>query len=504
MMQRSSMGQLTGRLTFASSLGPGVLVPLETALAAVLGLLFLGEKSFWLSEAFSVAFAKLSWPDFWQIVSEREANQGLYYLLLRPWIVLGEGEAVVRSLSVIFAAATIPVIYALGARLFGQRVGLVAGLLMAVNGFFVQYSHEARAYSLVLLLVTSSSYLFVTCPEQPSRRRWAAYALVSGLAVYAHFFAGLVLVSHAASLAFIRRERIPWRGYAEAAALIAVLVAPLGLFVLFQESGQLDWVGKPSISEPARVLVRLAGGGVPAVGYFVACGVACLAALKAWSRDLASLEAWRYGFVLTWLLAPLGIAFAVSQVEPIFVTRFLIVCLPPLVLLAAVGVAQAGSRVVFGGGLAALTLLSLYGAADWYANFEKDNWRGATRHVLSSSEAGDAVVFYDRVMGVNFDYYRGRLDDANDNLTYIDYASGETLPRGNLEGTSTDAVDPGLTDALTGRFARVWLVLSHKSATGMDELAANDRLLQSMLEEDYNLTAEQRYTGVRVLLFESR
>lgn len=495
--------QFTGCLSVTSGLSPGLLVPLETALAAALALLFIGEKSFWLDEGFSVAFAKLGWSDLWRLIAEREANQGLYYLLLRPWLALGDSEAAVRSLSAIFAAATIPMIYALGSRLFGTRVGLVAGLLMAVNGFFIQYAQEARAYSLLLLLVTASSYLFVTCLEAPSWRRCAAYALVSGLAVYAHFFAALVLIGHAASLAFLRREQIPWRSVVAAGVFTALLVTPIGLFVLFRDSGQVDWVAKPSVREPAVILVRLAGGGVPAIAYFVACAAASAAALRAWLSFKASPETWRYAFLLSWLFVPLILAFAVSQFEPIFVTRFFMICLPPLVLLAAAGVSQVGPRLAFGAALGVLVLFSLYGVGVvWYTNFEKDDWRDATSYVLRASEPGDAAVFFSPLMTVPFDYYRGRLDTANDNLTYIDYSSGLTFPRGYLDGSSRGAVGEALGDDLAPRFERVWLVLSNKNATGRAELAEKSRLIQSTLEEHYALVTEEQFVGIRVFLYE--
>jgi mannosyltransferase len=137
---------------------PGVIVGAGIIpLATVLTFLFLGEKSLWYDEAFSVNAAQMEWASLWHVISEFEANQGFYYILLHLWINLGQSEFVLRSLSAIFAISTVGLVYLLGTRLFGARVGLVAALLITLNSFFIAYAQEARAYMLVLLLATLSS-----------------------------------------------------------------------------------------------------------------------------------------------------------------------------------------------------------------------------------------------------------------------------------------------------------------------------------------------------------
>src|SRR6202011_1466619 len=105
--------------------------------------------------------------------------------------------------SLFCGVALIPVIYLLGKELFKQSVGLLAAVLVALNLFQIQYSQEARAYSLVVLLVTNSSLLFVRFLKQQSTTYWIAYVVVSALAVYAHIFAVLVLGAQVASLIFL-------------------------------------------------------------------------------------------------------------------------------------------------------------------------------------------------------------------------------------------------------------------------------------------------------------
>ena len=136
------------------------------AVAAALRFHLLAAKSFWFDEGVSVAIARLDWYNFARILWRREANMSLYYLFLRGWLHFGGSEFFVRSLSVVFAVASIPVIYMLGRRLFDSRVGLFAAALLAANAYFVQYSQDARSYSLMVLLCSLSSFYFLKCLER--------------------------------------------------------------------------------------------------------------------------------------------------------------------------------------------------------------------------------------------------------------------------------------------------------------------------------------------------
>src|SRR5687767_9124922 len=121
---------------------PAVALASIAVLALGLRLHLLGWKSFWPGEGVSGASGPLPWSDFFKLLWRREANMSFYYLLLRGWTGLGDSEFVIRSLSVVFAIATLLVVYALGRRMFGTQTGLLAALLLATNAFHLRYSQE--------------------------------------------------------------------------------------------------------------------------------------------------------------------------------------------------------------------------------------------------------------------------------------------------------------------------------------------------------------------------
>src|SRR5438270_5708779 len=226
-----------------------VMVGAMVALAAILRLAYLGHKSLWLDEAVSVSLARLDWKSFGQVLWQREGNMALYYLLLRPFVALGESEWQVRLLSSLAGIATVPLMFALGARLFGRRVGIFSALLFAVNACSVVYSQEARAYSLVVLLVTASTLQLVRAVEEPSYWNWALYALIAALSLYAHFFAALIVAAQWLSLAALPRSLAPVRRWIFAVVLTAILSLPAIFFILTKNIGQLSWLAQPSVLE---------------------------------------------------------------------------------------------------------------------------------------------------------------------------------------------------------------------------------------------------------------
>src|SRR5208283_4019372 len=96
------------------------------AVGAILRLVALGRKSFWLDEIASVAISRRPQEFFWHFLWHDEGNMAAYYVLLKPWLHLGYGEATVRLLCIIPGVLSIPLIYLLGARLFGRRVGMLS------------------------------------------------------------------------------------------------------------------------------------------------------------------------------------------------------------------------------------------------------------------------------------------------------------------------------------------------------------------------------------------
>lgn len=358
-------------------------------LALALAFYRLGSKSFDLDESTSVSYANYGMGDLVKVVTGGDPNMGLYHVLLRPWvIVLGDSEATARALSAVVAGIAVLVVAVLGGRLFGRMTGLVAGLLLASNQFFIQYAQTARGYELVVLLVALSSYFFVAELERPAPGNRVAYVASSALAIYAHYFAVYVLVAQLVTLVTLRRRSALTRAWITVAATIVALGLPAAVFAARAGTGRISWIKQPSLQDIRQLPIDLAGGSTPLAWVLLAL------ALYGLVRGLGDRERWRAGFTATWLLSPVLLAFAVSFVTPMFLSYYLIVVLPALVLLAAAGLVRLpgrATRVIVLVGLVALTVPRVN---HWYNRRSEEDYRGATNYIVTAARPGDDVVYY--------------------------------------------------------------------------------------------------------------
>jgi len=434
--------------TQAAAFAPaGKAIGILTLVAAALRLFLLGHKSFWFDEAASYRFCRFTPAAFKALLWQHELNMSAYYVLLRGWLHLGTSEFVIRLLSVLFAVATIPVFYAVGARLLPRRTALLATGLLAVNATHVAYSQEARGYSLAVFLCTLSCLFFVrllgyraeqltaTVPvDEVSRAKISGvtgncvlYVLFSAAAVYAHFFAVLAIAAQWLALVAYPR-RIPWCRLLLCGFFMAVLLLPAAWFVLTRNSGQLDWVPPLSALMVLKVITMLSGHAVAVVIYVPLWIVAvrhaiCLqrrerqlspanqirvsrgsAGGSTTSSTLACCDtAWPFWFLLSWAVLPFLISAAISLSRPVVHPRFLIVSLPAAVLLGAAGIDALGKRRRVA--LMAAVVLSFAGVVHYYT-LSKEDWRGASHYVLTNSAPGDAILFMPEYVDGPYDYYQ--------------------------------------------------------------------------------------------------
>lgn len=418
---------------------PGSAVALLSALALCLRLLLLGRKSLWLDEAMSFYFAQLDAASFRHLLWTRELNMAPYYLLLRQWVRLGSSESWLRLLSVLPAVLNIGVVYAIGARLWSHRVGMLAGLLLAVNAAHVAYAQEARAYALAVLLVSCSALFFLRGlgvgeegEPQASAWDWAGYVLCSAAAIYSQFFAGFVIIGQLVGVLASRPRRVPWRALLGSVLMIVLLTVPAAWFALSLRENPLGWVAALTFTQVFKSIAEQAGNPVALLVFLPLWYVAVRQAIGRQKRS----GQWSFWFVLVWLWLPLVILLLLSLAKPVMHPRFLLMSVPAAALAAAAGfdslqLSPKWKRCL----LSAVLLISLGGVADYYQR-PKQDWRGATAYVLQEIQAGDGVFFSPRCGSSVFDYYQRQRPAS----TRVVLHSGEELRAGS------------------GRFSRLWLL----------------------------------------------
>ena len=492
--------------------------------AAAIRFLHLASKPLWFDECFSVEVARIRGSDFLHLLWWREANMALYYVLLRIWLSInhhyGQSPFVIRSLSVLIAAATLPAIYWLAGLLYDRRVALIAGALFTFNAYSVRYAQEARSYALFLLLATLSSGFLISFLREPTRRKWLGYVIVSILAVYAHFYALLLVLTQWLAVRGLGNiSRSEDESVARSVQLrqawiaIGLAVLPLLVFVAKTGAGPIRWIPRPGVRDVLEFYEHLAGGNN--WGLLLIFALACLAAVMPLGKQLLARgqswetcwETWRAQFLLTWLIFPVLLTVLLSFARPVFLGRYMIFCLAALLILVAAGLARLRNAWLLMAALSGILLLCLQGVLFVYGNdfdSERDASGAASNFILDHSEPGDAVIFHIAATRVAYDFFRSVR--AGENTASPDFTRqlgpeilfphhGAGLDYSDFTGKPTE----DLLRAAGAGHARVWVMLMNNGSAGNPD--ATTVMLTRVLSESFPSVNRWKFTKVEVRLY---
>lgn len=111
-------------------------------------------------------------------------NNHLFHTLLAHLTteVLGPGVRVLRLPAFLAGVLTVPATWALGRRLHGASVGLLAAALVAVSPVLVLFSVNARGYAIVVLAFLVLALLAAELRRRSSALPWTGFAVTAALA----------------------------------------------------------------------------------------------------------------------------------------------------------------------------------------------------------------------------------------------------------------------------------------------------------------------------------
>lgn len=265
-----------------------------------------------------------------------------YHLLLQAWtFVFGNDIVPARFLSLGFFLAIIPMVYILGKLVFNHKVGLYAALLVTVSPFMQWYGSEARMYSMLAFMTVLHYYFFIKVYEEGRTRQWIGYILVAILGLYTHYFFGFVLLTEALFYLLYRRS-FPKGSLKKFIVSAVVALGAFAPWLLYVRSLGTASNTQPSLTSPSSGDVFntytqfLFGFQVDAMNTVIVSlwPVVVLLAFFALQKNHKITQQAVF-FVLAAVI-PVIAAFVISvTIRPFYLSRYLIVSLPPLVILLA-------------------------------------------------------------------------------------------------------------------------------------------------------------------------
>jgi len=512
-------------------------------LATVLRFYRIAGQSLWGDEGTSVALAARDLAAITQGAA-LDIHPPFYYYLLHFWMLLfGSSEVAVRAPSALAGVLLVGITFALGKRLFGGNVALLAALLSAISPLQILYSQETRMYALAALLGAIAVYLLVRLLDeawyQPSSVTvwlWGlAWLTASTLGLYTHYFVATVLLAQNLTVGLIllalvaipkASDRAPLaKGGSDMGRHRATILRLLSLWGLLQLAAlllylpwfsvmQQQWTNWPAISQPftlPELLVRVHAAfslGLAVVpeeevwalvllAVLLLAGIAAaiqalrgqgLSGQSAFSVFLAS------SLPVLYLLTPILTMYLLSLRRPLYNPKFLLVATPAFYLLLGLGLHRViglMARLVvprrWRWGLAMLliatTLLAFFRPLDnYYHNprYARDDYRGIVHTIELAARASDAILL-----------------NAPGQIDVFDYYYKGNLPRYPLpRQRPLDQQDTGqaLTDILS-KHGRIWAVL-----WGVAE-SDPQRFVESWLDAHAYKASDRWFGNVRLALY---
>jgi len=497
-----------------------------TGIALFLRLYHLDSQSLWLDEVVSLENAITFGNSGLAQLAVVDHIAPLHSILL--WLVTlvkAPSEFVMRWPSAIFGTAVVPVMGWLVYDMFrSRRLALVASLLMTFSPYAIWYSQEARMYSLYLFLSVAFVALSWRASERPlGPTLWISLAGVTIMGLYTHHF--MALLSFAFGLYLLGRlgsssARLWWWASTQAVAAASFV------YWLYLTSDRLSAGAGAGVSKPIFALwipyslVSFSFGPTlgPSISEIRATGIAsllsyggalvCLAATCAayliyrGLREVLKSETWKAGIWCTvWLIVPVLLAICATQFfsNISYNPRYVIVSLPPLVVLLAAGIVSImrlrGAPLGAVATLAALTVIAVSNLY-WNTAYAREDARPLAQMLRSNSEGGNVLVFENnRIMGILEYYgvhvYAARSSDRElypGRMLYVE-------PRGNEPDHTLESTFAELKNQLNEHNTDIWLVQYREWE------ADPNHLLQSTLDNSRQLKQKHSWPGIMLRIY---
>ena len=502
------------RVKFSNSIS--ILIAL-TGLALGLRLHAIDRLSIWFDEGFTVWKIHQSFSKIF-FLTRIDTVPPLYYYLLKSWVgFFGESDSTIRSLSALLGAATVPLIYLLGKTLFDIKTALMAAFLLTLSTYHIQYSQEARSYTLLLLLFASALYFLLLVQRSEKTVFWVGYAVCGTLLMYAR---GISLFYLTVLNLYFLFSKQTWRkdilqNWVVANTVIMVCFLPWFLVYVKQIASfqHQTLLPTPTFNEVINTLILLAS--LPPSNPQL-----LPSALKSWANLIPLIQCvWMISVLflfLTPLMAysyncfkrvvdlylifflPIVMIFLFSvTLRSVYVDRLFFVCLVPLSLLLAINLKfqSSQSKTITAIFLALYILCNSFSINAYYHSNWKEDYRSATEYLIENAGPGDVLIFVSHVGEIIFDWYsrERRHDLIKTGLPEGIYDRGE--PDSGLIVRHPQDVER-LND-IVRRGKRIWLFRNRTWTHDPQEIS------QKWMDEHLYRQQTIDFSGIQIIAYQS-
>lgn len=415
---------------------------------AVLRFFRIGAQSFWTDEVAGIIMADRSLVEVLGVTALRDLNPPLGYVVLHFWQLISHSEVWMRTLPAILGLIAIFLVFLLSKRLFSNRVGLLAALLLAFSPLAIYFSQEVRYYNLALVLACWILINLHALEKDPTNKRNEGWFILGWwLALLTHYYFFFLLFACGVYFLLanknkpLHQKRFIW------------LICKTGFYysiwwaVIFYQFKQGTFQFRPELSV-SDIIFQLWAYFTYGHSDKLLTG---LLILDPWSRAslifksaffaltlpfvlalFANLMPGRrgstrfVGLLIAVLLLPLAIVLSATLLGlPLFRHMYFIIFFPAFILLVARGfnLLLLRNKALGFLGIALVILLQSVSLYEYFfdSRYWREDWRGLVSHIKQNLKPTDKIITYSVDSSGALLFYGGRdfyLNNVEEILTY--------------------------------------------------------------------------------------
>ncbi|WP_445709942.1 glycosyltransferase family 39 protein [Flavobacterium sp.] len=329
-------------------------------LASFLRIYHLGFQSAWLDEIHTLKEAdpNLSLSEFHSIIMMREGIPHFYFLTIRFFAeIFGHSIYLARLFSAIAGIASVYYIFLIGKELLDKRTGYIAALLLTVNLFHIEFSQEARSYSLLVFFILIATHRLLVYSKNVNYKNAILLGFFTGLIPNAHPI-GLLNVMVIFSFLFFLLIRIKERDQKKhlfknsliVGVVFLIVFSPVYVIVSKVSDIQSFWIPIPTIEAIKNVFIDLSGR-IDYLFYINVVAVVLFFLIQLINFKNTHNEKFKndlnraFVLLILWLLINAGVIILKSYTGvSIILNRYFIGVLPAMILITAFTVSYIASK----------------------------------------------------------------------------------------------------------------------------------------------------------------
>lgn len=301
--------------------------------------------SYWSDEVATLRASRLSWPELFTFLGQKDAVHSGYYSVMKLWTgAFGESELATRSLSALAVGLAAAGLVVLVSSIGDLRLGIVAGIIFAVLPRTTYMGLESRSFALSAAVAVWATMALLIAARRRSWPWWILYAVTVIAGTFLFLYSVLLLAAHALVLLLRFRTRgvlVHWA----VAAVVAVLACLPVLIVSVRQKEQISWLSDQPVVNVWTIMVKPAFD-----SSWLVAAIAWIAVLLLLARErfvLAGCERGLFQLAAAWVVVPMVLLLvADATIGPLYAARYLSFTVPGFAILLALAFTRATQKSV--------------------------------------------------------------------------------------------------------------------------------------------------------------